>query len=931
MHTVHLLAHTHWDREWYHPAERFRARLVAMVDALLARAPGDMAPFLLDGQAVVLSDYLAVRPDQTAALAAALRSGQLEAGPWYVLADNLMPSGEAIVRNLEAGRRLLQRLGASPPPVMYCPDTFGHPAALPAIAAGFGYDVAVVWRGFGGASFPATDTAWWVAAGGETVLLYHLPPDGYEYGSALPVTALAADDRWRAIRAVLSARNRTGHALLTVGADHHAPSPTLGASVALLADCARRDGATVTRVSLGEAAAALLRGARARTSLPTVHGELRDSYGYTWTLQGSFATRAAQKRRNARLERVLLRDVEVWQVLAWLHGGAAARAVADDGSLTLAQLPALTDRAWETLLLTHPHDTLCGCSTDAVAQAMDARQLEVASVVPELRDAAIALAMRNDRVAARAEAIVAHPTTVIRNRCAYPRGGVAEIRLLETLGDVRVGPGSGNTETRPLHAFGGRPDVEGCLVQSGPSRVRHVRRESPQHYPDDDLVREHRVVAWVPVVPAAGIIVLGAQSQEADAAADRSDAPPSPVTLEQVDGAVRMHNGTLRVVASRDGVRIVSRGARQRRDEEHDDERDDEHDDIHERTTSLTLVTQADAGDSYTASRRGEEELLELHAVHAGARGPLRASIRLHWRWARGSEHIRVETELLLDAGADHVRCDMRGWNGRHDHRLQFRWHTDVGEGNEQVNVLADAAFGPVDRSTRPAPIGHAIPPESPASTMPLHRWLSVYAADRGATVISDGLAEGEVGDGWIGVTLVRAIGELSRPSLPERPGHAGWPCPIPRAQSRGRFLARLGLVMHGPQDERSLVHIEGISDALLVPLVGESHRDRTVRPQQLVGPELRGDGLIASALRLDDATGHVTLRAVNITERPVRGAWRLPAGRFAWRQTRLDGTPGLHLDHVWVPVASDANGDVHFDAAPREIVTIQLRRIDSA
>ncbi|MBP6775597.1 MAG: hypothetical protein KA154_21615, partial [Gemmatimonadaceae bacterium] len=419
MHTVHLLAHTHWDREWYHPAERFRARLVAMVDALLARAPGDMAPFLLDGQAVVLSDYLAVRPDQTAALAAALRSGQLEAGPWYVLADNLMPSGEAIVRNLEAGRRLLQRLGASPPPVMYCPDTFGHPAALPAIAAEFGYDVAVVWRGFGGASFPATDTAWWVAAGGETVLLYHLPPDGYEYGSALPVTALAADDRWRAIRAVLSARNRTGHALLTVGADHHAPSPTLGASVALLADCARRDGATVTRVSLGEAAAALLRGARARTSLPTVHGELRDSYGYTWTLQGTFATRAAQKRRNARLERALLRDVEVWQVLAWLHGGAAARAVADDGSLTLAQLPALTDRAWETLLLTHPHDTLCGCSTDAVAQAMDARQLEVASVVPELRDAAIALAMRNDRVAARAEAIVAHPTTVIRNRCAY--------------------------------------------------------------------------------------------------------------------------------------------------------------------------------------------------------------------------------------------------------------------------------------------------------------------------------------------------------------------------------------------------------------------------------------------------------------------------------------------------------------------------------
>jgi hypothetical protein len=264
---------------------------------------------------------------------------------------------------------------------MYCPDTFGHPAALPAIAAGFGYDVAVVWRGFGGASFPATDTAWWVAAGGETVLLYHLPPDGYEYGSALPVTALAADDRWRAIRAVLSARNRTGHALLTVGADHHAPSPTLGASVALLADCARRDGATVTRVSLGEAAAALLRGARARTSLPTVHGELRDSYGYTWTLQGTFATRRAETPQRPS-ERALLRDVEVWQVLAW-PTAAPWRAPSQTTLVDACAASGLTDgrgrRCCSRIRTIRP----CGCSTDAVAQAMDARQLEVASVVPE--------------------------------------------------------------------------------------------------------------------------------------------------------------------------------------------------------------------------------------------------------------------------------------------------------------------------------------------------------------------------------------------------------------------------------------------------------------------------------------------------------------------------------------------------------------------
>src|SRR4051794_29817004 len=32
---VYVVAHTHWDREWYHPAERFRQRLVALIDELL--------------------------------------------------------------------------------------------------------------------------------------------------------------------------------------------------------------------------------------------------------------------------------------------------------------------------------------------------------------------------------------------------------------------------------------------------------------------------------------------------------------------------------------------------------------------------------------------------------------------------------------------------------------------------------------------------------------------------------------------------------------------------------------------------------------------------------------------------------------------------------------------------------------------------------
>ena len=206
---VYVLAHTHWDREWYLPAGRFRQRLVALIDELL---DGDesRSPFLLDGQAVVLDDYLDVRPERAGDLAAALQDGAIEAGPWYVLADELIPSGEALVRNLLAGRRTLRRLGAEPPPVLYSPDAFGHAAALPLIARGFGFDVAIVWRGFGSTRWPDGDTVRWQSADGSAVTLFHLPPDGYELGSNLPVDPANASARWRAMHDVLAARSRTG-------------------------------------------------------------------------------------------------------------------------------------------------------------------------------------------------------------------------------------------------------------------------------------------------------------------------------------------------------------------------------------------------------------------------------------------------------------------------------------------------------------------------------------------------------------------------------------------------------------------------------------------------------------------------------------------------------------------------------------------------
>lgn len=66
MKTVHLVQHTHWDREWYFTENDSKAVLYYFMDDLLQHLEADrtLGPFVLDGQTVVIEDYLSVAPDR---------------------------------------------------------------------------------------------------------------------------------------------------------------------------------------------------------------------------------------------------------------------------------------------------------------------------------------------------------------------------------------------------------------------------------------------------------------------------------------------------------------------------------------------------------------------------------------------------------------------------------------------------------------------------------------------------------------------------------------------------------------------------------------------------------------------------------------------------------------------------------------------------
>ena len=93
-------------------------------------------------------------------------------------------------------------------------------------------------------------------------------------------------------------------------------------------------------------------------------------------------------------------------------------------------------------------------------------------------------------------------------------------------------------------------------------------------------------------------------------------------------------------------------------------------------------------------------------------------------------------------------------------------------------------------------------------------------------TVYSDGLAEYEAdANGDVAVTLVRAVGDLSRNDLPERPGPRG----LAGADAGGadaRPVRRgAGGVPARPRNADTVDLIERTADDVLLPLVGTTLR----------------------------------------------------------------------------------------------------------
>lgn len=824
----HVVSETHWDRAWYLPFERFRVRLVDMMDHLmqmLRRA--DFKYFVFDGQMVPFEDYLEIKPNEKKNIAHFARKGKLIIGPFYILPDEYLISGEAHIRNLIIGHKMAAEFG-SVQKVGYLPDPFGHISQMPQILNGFGIESFFFMRGMGDHPENMGLEFWWDSPNGtgrvlachqacaySNALMMGIPFKEQElypvdYDEALAHAERAADNLLKFGGAPVLLFNN--------GVDHFFAQETIPQVIAYVNKHSKR--LHLIHSTFADFAQDILNARK--DSLISISGELHGGQ-YQWLLSGVLSTRVYLKQANYLAQSTLERRVEPVSAFAWLLG---------------AIYPAdFMLYAWKTLLKNHPHDDICGCSVDAVHQDMVNRFEHVMQVSEELlkksHDFILSAVKFKDEEAGS-------PILAINTR-PHIRSGEVSVSMVI-----------------PHERYKGVDleiaDFRGNICPATFERVATF--QEPKFWGEQEMERI-KVSFLAKDLPAAGYRAYYVREKTATKLLSPLKASAKSIENEFVRININ-RNGTLNIEDKASGIVLAN---------------------------AHYFEDCADAGDEYDFSDiKGDKirNTLKLRAdVKTEIIGGYKAVAHVSLKWQlpvsltndrsrRTSEEkaIPIVYDVILTAGERRIDFKTKIHNHISDHRLRAVFPTPI----KTKTISAESKFDVINR-----PI---IPPKTktkwaqpPVNTHHQENFASLSDGRKGATFLSKGLCEYEVEPRQDGaayhLTLLRCVGWLSRGDMSTRYANAGPSMETPEAQCRGEHIFEYALILHKGNWEKAVVQKDAYNYATPIDACVFYHQVRDWKgaarlPEEASFIQVRPEGLILTALKKCESRESLILRLYN-------------------------------------------------------------------
>ncbi|MEK4508094.1 alpha-mannosidase [Paenibacillus sp. FSL K6-2524] len=789
--TAHLISHTHWDREWYMPYEHHHYLLMELMNDLLTTLEEDerYRYFHLDGQTIIIEDFLQVHPEKREQLEKYITEGRIIIGPWYVLQDEFLTSSEANVRNLLIGHQDAAKYGVISK-LGYFPDSFGNMGQAPQLLQQADIDTAVFGRGVKPTGFdnvvidhinssyesPYSEMFWSSPDGSKVIGL--LFANWYSNGNEVPVDQAEAKIYWDKRLADSGKYASTPELLFMNGCDHQPVQMDLGDAI----DTAKELFPDVDFVhsSFENYIDALKE--QLPADLVTVEGELRSQHTDGWgTLVNTASARVYLKQLNQVGQTLLEKGAEPLAALAHLVSGKSYP-------------HQLLTYAWKTLMQNHPHDSICGCSVDEVHREMVSRFDKSRHITEAIIDESLkAVAGEIGTANVEAWGDSSLPVTIF-NMTGWDRSGTVSVELITHKAYFKEGPNPTAIAERlgalPLHLEDGHLlDENGQIIAA---KAEDLGVQFGYELPQDQfrkpyMARKIRLTFNAGQVPALGFRTFAWEPS----ASKLGQATRSPLVAFE-NG---MSNEFIAVQIHEDGSYDVTDKRSQR--------------------TFAGLGIYEDCGDignEYVFRQPEGDIALTTKGIPAQItlveNEPYRISYEIIHEWeipasadalfeeekrkmvpfrkrqaARSADTLplKIVTTISLEQSGKGVQVSASFNNQAQDHRLRALFPT----GLEATTHLADSIFEAAERDITPA--SEWI---NPSNAQHQHAFVSVSDGQFGLTIANKGLNEYEVlrdGVNTIAVTLLRSVSELG-----------DWGVfPTPEAQCLGEHTVEFAIYPH--------------------------------------------------------------------------------------------------------------------------------------
>jgi len=764
-----VVSHTHWDRAWYWPFETFRIRLVQTVDQVLHILNTNAAfkSFTLDGQSVVLEDYLEIRPEKQADIERLVRSGRLIVGPWYVLPDEFLVSGESLIRNLMLGHKIAKQFGA----VMkegYVPDPFGHIRQLPQILQGFGLRSFIFMRGMDESVEDLGSEFWWTAPDGSKVIaLYQRDNYGnlacwgfpYEFGDYrydVPDTKIAIENVQKTFDSIRKYAT-TPYLLFNNGIDHLPPQP----EVPKLIEHVNQyfNDLKLSHGTFSDFVDAVLNSGT--SSLRSYSGELIGKYHHL-ILLSVYSTRMYLKTANDRCQKLLERYAEPI---------AAVTALEAKEDFT-----AFVWQGWKELMKNHPHDDICGCGIDEIHRDNVQRFEHVQQIAGYVRDEGLQVLARSVDTAGQEGKPI-----LLFNPLQWHRTEVVPITLLYPKNESPK-------KNIALIDYNGNPIPFVVRSRSPLYRMEILSAATYDTIDVDALV----------TVPPCGYTTIYVREKKSTSA------------MVGVFGSVkRLENDLLIVEIMANGTLVITDKSSRKKYKD-----------------LLIFEDTEDAGDEYTYSwaersktvttKRSQPKISMIECsslrMTVAIRHTMKIPVSLNAaRTGRSIETVdmTVESRVTLCASSRRVDVSTIVDNTARDHRLRVLFPTDI----ETTSSYAGGHFDLIERphiTERPPTMTNKF---EYYTTRHHQDFVSIADTKKGLTIADKGIPEYEASRSkngtTIALTLLRCVGQLSRNDFPTRHMLAGPQLPTPEAQCPGIHTFEYSIIPHGKDTVKEELHGE--------------------------------------------------------------------------------------------------------------------------